>query len=369
MTFSWDVQNVRAVYFHREGEPWQDHGVPGQATQRECPPVRTNYVLRVTKLDDTVDVRKITIYVEAAPEAPDIARFTVDPPNQITLGQCVSMRWEVKGSVSSIKLTANGGTLWDTAPTSGSYEDCPSAAGTVAYGIEAEGSGGTSRGQQNINVVQAATATPVPTPAPEQPAIYSFAVTPNQITDGECVDINWSAGGGTSYVRVLRNDRPIVDDGPLTGHGNDCPTPAGSYTYRLEAFNPVGQSVSQQQAVNVTAAAVQNPLADTFWEATVVGTEAVLSGTRLTAAFDRSGQVNGSSGCNTYSASYSVDRNTLLIGSPSATGQECVDPPFIMDQENAFLRGLSTASSFTRDADRLRITTEVGTIEFVPVGP
>ncbi len=369
VTFSWNVQNVKAVYFYAEGERWQDHGVAGQASQRECPPVKTTYYLRVVKRDNAVDMQQITINVEASTQAPNITRFTVDPPNQVTLGQCVTVRWEVQGSVTSVKLTANGGMLWDGAPTSGSYQDCPSTAGTVGYGIEATGPGGTSRGQQNINVVNAATATPVPTSAPEQPVIYSFSVVPNQIAEGDCVDVNWSAGGGASHVRVLREGAAIVDQGPLTGHGNDCPAPAGTYTYRLEAYNATGQSVSQQQTVNVSATTPQNPLSDTFWEATVVGPEPVLEGTRLTAAFTANGQVNGSSGCNTYSASYSVSGSTLLIGSPSATQQTCVEPPFIMDQENAFLRGLSTASGFTIDAGRLRITTDVGTIEFVPVGP
>ena len=369
VTFSWNAQNVKEVYFYAEGERWQDHGVAGQANQRECPPVKTTYYLRVVKRDNAVDTRQITINVEASAQAPNITRFTVDPPNQITLGQCVNIRWEVQGSVTRVSLSANGGMLWDGAPTSGNYQDCPSAAGTVGYSLEATGPGGTSRGQQNINIVQAATATPVPTAAPEQPVIYSFSVVPNQIAEGDCVDINWSAGGGASYIRVLRNGAAVVDNGPLTGHGNDCPAPAGTYTYNLEAYNATGQSAAQQQTVTVSAGAPQNPLSDTFWEATVVGPEPVLEGTRLTAAFTADGQVNGSSGCNTYSASYSVNGSTLLIGAPSATQQTCLEPPFIMDQENAFLRGLSTASSFTLDGAMLRINTDVGTIEFVPVGP
>ena len=369
VTFSWKVENVKEVYFYPEGERWQDHGVAGEASQRECPPVKTTYYLRVVKQDNAIDARQITIKVEPSTAVPNITRFTVDPANQITLGQCVTIRWAVEGSVTGVKLLANGGLLWDGAPTSGSYQHCPSAAGTVGYVIEATGPGGTSRGQQNINVVSAATATPVPTPAPEQPVIYSFSVSPNTIAEGDCVDVNWSTGGGTSYVRVLRNGSAIVDNGPLTGHGNDCPAPAGTYTYRLEAFNATGQSVSQQRTVTVSTTTPQNPLADTFWEATSVGPEPVLEGTRLTASFTANGQVNGSSGCNTYSASYSVSGSTLLIGSLSATQQTCVEPPFIMDQENAFLSGLSTASSFTIEAGRLRITTDVGTIEFVPVGP
>ena len=370
VTFSWNVQNVKEVYFYAEGERWPDHGVAGQASQRECPPVNITYYLRVVQWDNTVDTRQITIYVEPSTQAPDITRFTVDPANQITLGQCVTIRWTVEGNIDKITLWFNNSALWEGAPAKGNTQHCPEGAGPASYSLEATAIGGvTSRAQQNINVVQAATATPVPTPAPEQPVIYSFSVVPNQIAEGDCVDINWSAGGGANYVVLLRNDTALTGDGPLTGHGVDCPAPAGTYTYRLEAYNGAGQSVAQQQTVNVTSGAPQNPLADTFWEATVVGPEPVLAGTRLTAAFTSDGQVSGSSGCNTYSAPYSVSGSTLLIGTGSVSQRVCVEPPFIMDQENAFLRGMATASSFTIDAGRLRITTDVGTIEFVPVGP
>ncbi len=369
VTFSWNTQNVKEVYFFADGERWQDHGVAGNASQQECPPVKTTYNLRVVKRDNTVDNRQITIYVEASTQAPNITRFTVDPPNQITLGQCVTVRWEVQGNVTGVKITANGGMLWDGAPTSGNYQDCPSAAGTVSYGIEANGPGGTSRGQQNLNVVQAATATPVPTAAPEQPAIYNFSVTPNQIAEGDCVDINWSAGGGASYIRVLRDGAAVVDNGPLTGHGNDCPAPAGTYTYSLEAFNPVGQSVSQRQTVNVSAGTPQNPLADTYWRVSQVGDAAVLPGTSLTAAFTGDGAVNGSAGCNSYSASYSVNGENLTISPPGATSGMCADPPGIMEQETAFLTALASTSSFYMEAGQLYLYFPGGIIEFVAQEP
>jgi hypothetical protein len=183
--FQWSVQNVKEVYFYAEGEKWQDHGVAGQGSSQECPPVTTTYYLRVVYPDNTVDVRQITVYVEAAPAAPQITRFTVDPAGQITLGQCVTLRWQVEGDkIDTVKLSANGNVLWEPAPTTGNTQDCPAAAGTVAYVLEAVGPCGTSRGQQNLNVVDPATATPVPPLPPEDPAIYSFSVSPNQIRPG-----------------------------------------------------------------------------------------------------------------------------------------------------------------------------------------
>jgi hypothetical protein len=154
VTFSWNVQNVKEVYFYAEGERWQDHGVAGEASQTECPPVNTTYYLRVVKRDNAVETRQITVYVAASPQAPNITRFTVDPANQISLGQCVTVRWEVQGNVTGVKLAVNGGMLWDGAPTSGNYQHCPTAAGPHAYVLEATESGGVSRAQQNMNVVQ-----------------------------------------------------------------------------------------------------------------------------------------------------------------------------------------------------------------------
>jgi polar amino acid transport system substrate-binding protein len=369
VTFSWNAQNVREVYFYAEGERWQDHGAAGEASQRECPPVDITYYLRVVKRDNTVETRQIPIYVAASPQAPNITRFTVDPASQITLGQCVTVRWEVQGNVTGVKLAVNGGMLWDGAPTSGNYQHCPTAAGPHAYVLEATGSGGVSRAQQNMNVVQPATATPVPTPIPGQPVIYAFSVSPNQIAEGDCVDINWSAGGGASYLRVLRSGAALVDDGPLTGHGSDCPAPAGIYTYRLEAYNAAGQSVYQQRTVAVWAVVPPNPLADTFWRATQLNGQPVLAGTGLTTAFGADGSLNGSAGCNSYSAYYSVDGESLSIGQPSATGMFCADPPGIMEQEAGFLAALTTTTHFRREGSQLYLFTSSGVIEFVAQEP
>jgi ABC-type amino acid transport substrate-binding protein len=208
VVFGWRVQNVREVYFYAEGARWQEHGVVGEGQQRECPSHTTTYYLRVVKSDGSVDTREITINVEAAPQAPAIERFTVDPPNQISVGQCLDIRWKVSGDVNRVRIAANGNSVWDNAPIKGQIQDCPSAPGSVSYGIEAWGSGGTSRGQQNLNVVGQATATPVPPPPPNQPVIHAFSAQPAQIGAGGCVDLRWQTGGGTSWVNIWRGEHP-----------------------------------------------------------------------------------------------------------------------------------------------------------------
>lgn len=249
VVFGWRVENVREVYFYAEGERWQENGVVGEGQQRECPPHTTTYYLRVVKGDGSVDTRQITINVEATPGAPVIERFTVDPHNQITLGQCVDIRWKVSGDVSRVQVTANGSSLWDYAPVKGQIQDCPSSSGNVAYGVEAWGSGGVSRGHQNINVVGPATATPAPPLPPNQPVIHSFSVQPDQIGAGGCVDLRWQTGGGTSWVNLWRGDYMVWENAPLSGQVQDCPQERGTLKYRLIAYNPQDKRVHQDQFV------------------------------------------------------------------------------------------------------------------------
>ena len=367
VTFYWKVENVKQVYFYREGQRWQDHGVTGEETRQECPPATTTYYLRVVLRDNSVEVQQIAIYVEPVADAPQITRFTVDPPGQITLGQCVSIRWQVEGKVDRVTLTANDGALWDPAPTSGTYQHCPAAAGTVTYALQATGPGGTSRQQHTTNVVEAATATPVPTAAPEAPVIYSFVVSPAHIAAGECVGVSWSVGGGATYSRILRNQAVLIDNAGYTGQQMDCLDQAGSYTYLLEARNSAGAQVTQQQSVLVSEAVPDNPLAGTRWRATVLNGDTVLAGTTLTAAFDAKGRVNGSSGCNTYSATYTLNGAQLAITPPTGTSALCADPQGIMEQESAFLTALQSASSFNLEGGQLYLlsASNQALIEFV----
>lgn len=72
----------------------------------------------------------------------------------------------------------------------------------------------------------------------------------------------------------------------------------------------------------------------------------------------------GSTGCNTYGGDYSVDGNSLSIGSIVATEIGCVDPPGVMDQEREFLRILSAVTRFEIDDNRLRLISTDGELVF-----
>lgn len=376
VTFGWVVTGAQAVYFYEQGRPWQQYRVPPQGSKMECPPVTTTYELRVAKLDNTVEVRQIAIYVETVPGAPVIERFTVDP-SQIMEGQCVDITWVVTGDVRNVTLLRDNMALWPGgAPVSGTLQDCPPGSGSVNYSIEATGAGGTSRLQRtvlvnaiptpqvtNTPVPPQATDTPIPppsTPTPIPPVIYAFTVSPAQIQASECVNVSWQVGGDAAQIDLLRNGVVILPNAPFSGSVQDCLNTAGTYTYRLEVLGRNGEHLAEDRGVTVTEASSGPPLQGTTWFLEsyfdgVGATVALLPGTSITAVFDQGGQLSGSSGCNTYSANYTADGSSISIGPPSGTQSACAEPPGIMDQEADYLSVLPIASSYEISSSFLTI--------------
>ena len=70
----------------------------------------------------------------------------------------------------------------------------------------------------------------------------------------------------------------------------------------------------------------------------VVGT---VPGTRLTLSF-KDGTLSGSSGCNTFRASYKAEENRIIVGPALATRKMCSGKG-VMEQERQFLAALETA--------------------------
>ena len=365
VTFAWNVQNVQAVYFYPDGQPWQESGVPGQATRTECPASTTTYNLRVVFSDGTTEVRKIRIEVEpAAVDAPRIVQFSVNPEGQIFVSQCVDIRWDVQGQVNTVRIARGGTDLWNPAPVAGQIQDCPPGPGSYDYSLEATGPGGTSRAQRQVTVVQPTsqppTPTPVPaTPVPDPPVINTFAVSPSQIEAGQCVQVSWRTSGGTALVQILRNGVIVLDNGALEGSGQDCLNTAGTYTYRLLASNSTGQQESRDDVTTVTEGAPQNPLANTNWQLSAINVNQVpLPNTNVTAFFSADGDVGGSGGCNPYSATYTVNGSSITIGPVSGGGALC--GPDIDQQEQAYLSALQTAATFETGGGQLIIRDGTG---------
>jgi polar amino acid transport system substrate-binding protein len=154
VTFYWDVQNVNAVYFYAQGQPWESNGVAGQGSRTECPAQTTTYELRIHHKDGRVEIRQITIYVESVASAPNITYWEVVPKDEAYVGQCVDIRWEVEGQVDNIDIREHSNMIWGGAPLRGSVQHCPPGTGEMEYTIEARGPGGVSKRQEHVTVYQ-----------------------------------------------------------------------------------------------------------------------------------------------------------------------------------------------------------------------
>lgn len=86
-----------------------------------------------------------------------------------------------------------------------------------------------------------------------------------------------------------------------------------------------------------------------------------LAGTELTARFAADGSLSGSSGCNTYTTSYAIDKSAIEIKAPTATRKACAEPPGVMEQESAYLAFLPTAMSYRVDGGALELLSADGT--------
>ncbi len=246
----WRTQNVQAVYYYRDGQAWQDHGVTGDGDVQECPDQSMTYYLRVVQRDGAVEQRAIFVDVTPAVNAPWINYFVADPPGQIGVGQCMTLRWDVLGNVARVKISSNDRVLWEQAPFRGSLQDCPGNEGTYQYLLEAEGPGGVSRATHLTVVSAQAVVTPTP-PDAALPIIYAFVVEPTNIAAGMCVTIGWQIGGNATNVQIVRNGQMILDGVQLVGMQQDCLTDPGTYRYELRASDAHNQQAIATVVIQV----------------------------------------------------------------------------------------------------------------------
>ena len=203
-----------------------------------------------------VGIRVLPFYPSTPPPvlgAPFIQRFGVFPSDEIHLGACVAVRWEVYGYVTDIRIARNDKLLRSEAPLSGQLTDCPPSPGVKTYRIEAIGPDGVARAADEVLVLE------TPQPSPKTPtavpplSIVKFNVQPNTVTSGGCFSLEWVVDGYVNRIQLRRNGDIVLDNAPNPGIASDCPTDVGTYTYRLEAKNKFGESDSADKSVSVTS--------------------------------------------------------------------------------------------------------------------
>jgi heat shock protein HslJ len=217
-------------------------------------------------------------------------------------------------------------------------------------------------------IVIVPTPAPIPTPVPQPTATptaqISFTADRTTINQGECTTIRWSVEN-VQAVWVYPQGQPYQNF-PRTGQGSEQVCPPVTTTYEMRVLMRDGTVQTRTVTINVVAAAPQNPLNGTNWQVTgyYTGQGAVASpivGTTLTTRFDGS-TLGGQSGCNEYSAGYSVSGSNIFVAKPATGMVFCENPPGTMEQDAAFLSALQSSATFRFDGNRLELRRADGTI-------
>jgi heat shock protein HslJ len=116
-----------------------------------------------------------------------------------------------------------------------------------------------------------------------------------------------------------------------------------------------------QPSPSVDLAPGQPSLTDTIWVLQSYGDlnnpTPVEKGTPITALFSPAKSLSGSGGCNTYTARYAIQGNTMRIDQPMSTYMAC---PQGMEQEGVYLSALVSVVSYQITGSSLEIVYDHG---------
>lgn len=176
------------------------------------------------------------------------------------------------------------------------------------------------------------------------------------------------------YRGVYTVDGNVIAFGPAVMTMMACVGPVGEFEPVFHSlletattFEMVGDELSlinnAGEVVLQFAAYAPPTLEGTLWAAVGInngrgGVQSLAEGTAATATF-ADGTVSGNSGCNTFTAAYTLDGANLTIGPAASTMMMCADPEGLMEQETNFLNGLANVATWEihngvltlRDAD------------------
>ncbi len=178
--------------------------------------------------------------------------FTANSTN-IQQGQCVTISWNAV-NVREVYYYQQGQD-WQNHGVAGqaSHQECPQQTTTYYLRVVMQ-DGSVQTRQLTVNV----------TPVVGAPQIYSFSASPQgQILAGQCVTLQWNAGGAAISDVLLSRNRPqaepLWDGAPYQGSYQDCPPGAGQMTYTLRVTGPGGSSQGSQNVTVVSAQPTATP--------------------------------------------------------------------------------------------------------------
>lgn len=135
-----------------------------------------------------------------------------------------------------------------------------------------------------------------------------------------------------------------------------------------------GSSLRYELVAVVSKTAVSQPtdnLAGTRWVLEGYGSvdSIMVPVVEATLEFHADGTMGGSTGCNSFGGSYTLEPDGgLVLGQMAMTMMACVDEG-VMAQETAVFQALSTVTRYTQTADSLTLEYEGGTMQFVLLLP
>ena len=142
------------------------------------------------------------------------------------------------------------------------------------------------------------------------------------------------------------------------------PADGSSLSYTL--VEEVSKTAVDATAATMPATDIQDAatLAGTTWMLTAyAGADGTMvdvrPNTEITAVFSEDGSLSGNSGCNSYNTSYTVADNNISISEQiAATMMMCPEP--VMQQETAYLAGLTAATTYEISDDTLTLVDASG---------
>jgi heat shock protein HslJ len=175
----------------------------------------------------------------------------------------------------------------------------------------------------------------------------------------------------TSYT--LQGDQITL--GPIASTQMACATGMDTEQTYLQALGTAQQLTITGQKLAITysqGAGILNytsaslPLEHTLWTLSLMNGQAVTAENSITASFTPAetadtGTVGGNSGCNSYSAGYTLSGSTLTVEPAISTMMACATG---MDTEQAYLQLLQESTSYQISANILVLTGPTGSLTY-----
>ena len=209
-------------------------------------------------------------------------------------------------------------------------------------------------------------------PAAQQPVPAGTVITAAFSQDGFMSGLS----GCNQYSAAYTLQDQQITLGPIAITQMACPSGMEAEQAYLEAlgtaqqFDISGQMLTityNQGAEVLTYTAANLPLEYSLWTLTAMNGQPVTAETNITAMFTpaeapNTGNIGGSSGCNTYSAGYTLDGNNLTVQPAAVTLMACETG---METEQAYLQALQASVSYQIFVNQLVLTNPSGSLTFM----